>query len=368
MNLPFLNFKPMHDEIKEEIASKFEKVYDLNWFILGNEVSNFENQFSNYLEVKFCIGTGNGLDSLSLILKAYNIGEGDEVIIPSNTYIATALAVSYAGAKPIFVEADLKTYNINPDLIENAITKKTKAIMVVHLYGQVAQMDKIAKIAKKNNLKLIEDCAQAHGSTLFGKKAGTFGDAAGFSFYPGKNLGALGDGGAIVTNDEGVAKKIASLRNYGSNEKYYNEFKGVNSRLDEIQAAFLSIKLKYLDKWNNDRKRIAKTYMENIKNKNIILPYNIDGSEPVWHVFAIRCSQRDKLQTYLNENNIGALIHYPVPIHLQKAYEDLGYKKGDFPIAEKISDEVLSLPIWYGMKDLEIQNVIDVLNSFRLSD
>lgn len=365
MNIPFVNFKPMHDEIKNEMANAFQEVYNSNWFVLGNKVTEFEQQFSKYLGIKYCIGTGNGLDSLHLILEAYNIGKGDEVIVPSNTYIATALAVSYAGATPVFVEPDIKTYNINADLIENAITDKTKAIMVVHLYGQVAQMDKIVNIAKRHNLKLIEDCAQAHGAEFNGKKAGTFGDAAGFSFYPGKNLGALGDGGAIVTGDEKLAEKVMALRNYGSIKKYYNEYKGFNSRLDELQAAFLSVKLKYLDKWNNDRRRIAGIYIKNIKNKDIVLPFNIKGSNPVWHIFAIRCKKRSELKKYLKDNNVDTLVHYPIPIHMQKAYRDLGYTKGDFHIAEKISDQVLSLPMWYGMSVEEIKYVVNLINDFQ---
>jgi dTDP-4-amino-4,6-dideoxygalactose transaminase len=364
MNIPFVNFKQMHDEIHDEMTIAFQKVYSSNWFILGNSVSQFESEFSKYIGTNYCVGTGSGLDSLSLILKAYNIGVGDEVIVPSNTYIATALAVSYTGAVPVFVEPDIRTYNLDADLIEAAITNETKAIIVVHLYGQVAQMDKIVDIAKKYNLKLIEDCAQAHGATLYGKKTGAFGNAAGFSFYPGKNLGALGDGGAVLTDDEELAKKVVALRNYGSYEKYYNEYKGVNSRLDELQAAFLSVKLNYLDNWNEDRKRIAKVYMENIKNDDIILPYNIDGVDPIWHVFAIRCHRRNELQKYLEDNGISTMIHYPVPIHLQMAYMDLGHKEGDFPIAEKISKEVLSLPIWYGMNDDELAYVIYILNQF----
>lgn len=364
MNIPFVNFKPMHDEIRNDIAKVFEEVYNSNWFILGDKVSVFEKNFSEYIGTKYCIGTGNGLDSLSLILKGYDIGKGDEIIVPSNTYIATALAVSYTGAVPVFLEPDIGTYNINANLIENAITDKTKAILVVHLYGQTAQMNQIQQIAKRHNLLLIEDCAQAHGATFEGKNAGTFGNAAGFSFYPGKNLGALGDGGAVVTDDEQLAKKVAALRNYGSYQKYYNEYKGVNSRLDELQAAFLSVKLRNLDRWNEDRKRIAKLYIEGINNKNIILPYVIYEANPVWHVFAVRCSRRNELQEYLDANDIHTVIHYPIPIHLQEAYKGLGYKKGDFPIAEKISEEVLSLPMWYGMNDSEIEYIVDKLNKF----
>ncbi|MHC1682487.1 MAG: DegT/DnrJ/EryC1/StrS family aminotransferase [Clostridiaceae bacterium] len=365
MDLPFLNFKHMHNDIKEEIISKFTEVYDSGWFILGKEVLKFENKFAEYIGQKYCVGTGNCLDSLRLILEAYDIGCGDEVIVPSNTYIATALSISQVGAKPVFVEPNINTYNIDPNLIENSITVKTKAILVVHLYGQVVEIDKIIELGKKYNLKIIEDCAQAHGATFCGKKTGALGDAAAFSFYPGKNLGAFGDGGAVVTNDKDIANKIEMMRNYGSNKKYYNKYKGINSRLDELQAGFLNIKLKYLDVWNNERKKIAQIYMENIENKDIVLPYNIKESDSVWHVFAIRSLKRTKLQQYLKNNKIETLIHYPVPIHLQEAYKDLGLKKGDLPIAEKISDQILSLPIWYGMKEREIKYIIDVLNNFN---
>ncbi|MCY6356041.1 DegT/DnrJ/EryC1/StrS family aminotransferase [Clostridium sp. ZS2-4] len=365
MKIPFVNLRPMHEEIKSEMNQKFEKIYNKSWFILGEEVIRFEESFADYCETKYCVGCGNGLDALHLALKGLNISIGDEVIVPSNTYIATALAVSYAGAKPVFVEPDVETYNINSDLIENAITKNTKAVIVVHLYGQPAEMDKINLIAKKYNLKIIEDCAQAHGAKYKKKKIGSLGDAAGFSFYPGKNLGALGDGGAVTTDNKCLAKIITSLRNYGSNKKYFNEYKGFNSRLDEIQAGFLSVKLKYLNKWNEDRKKIASKYMSHIENNNIILPYVIDDVEPVWHLFAIRSKKRDELRNYLNKKGISTLIHYPIPIHLQKAYKELGFKQGTFPIAEKISKEVLSLPIWYGMKDEEIEYVIDILNKWK---
>ncbi|MFD3157164.1 DegT/DnrJ/EryC1/StrS family aminotransferase [Haloimpatiens sp. FM7330] len=365
MKIPFVNLKPMHEEIKSEMNSKFQEIYTKNWFILGKEVQNFEQSFSDYCNVKYCVGCGSGLDALHLALRGLNIGSGDEVIVPSNTYIATALAVSYAGAKPIFVEPNLETYNINPDLIEDAITRNTKALMVVHLYGQPAEMDRIKIIAKKYNLKIIEDCAQAHGAKYKDKIVGSLGTGAGFSFYPGKNLGALGDGGAVTTNNEELAKKVRALRNYGSNKKYFNEYRGFNSRLDEIQAGFLSVKLKYLKKWNEYRRKIAAKYILNIRNDNIILPHVIDNAEPVWHLFVVKSKKRKDLQKYLYEKGIGSLIHYPIPIHLQKAYKDLHFKQGDFPVAEKISKEVLSLPIWYGMKDREIEYVIDVLNKWK---
>mgnify|MGYP000878484707 CR=1 FL=1 len=365
MKIPFLNFGPMHSEIESEMTEKFLEVYHSNWFILGEQVENFEREFADYCGVKYCVGVGNGLESLTLILKAYCIGTGDEVIVPSNTYIATSLAISNVGANPIFVEPDIRTYNINPEIIEKYITNKTKAIMAVNLYGQTADLDEINNIAKKYNLKVIEDSAQAHGSLYKGRKAGSLGDASGFSFYPSKNLGALGDAGAVTTNDEKLADKIKVLRNYGSDRKYHNLYRGYNSRLDELQAGFLGTKLKYLDKWNNERKRIAGIYLSNIQNSKIILPYVPNYAEPIWHVFIVRTGERNRLQEYLKEKGIGTLIHYPIPMHLQPAYGDLGFKIGDFPIAEKIANEVLSIPMWYGMKDEEIQYVIDKINAWR---
>lgn len=364
MKIPFLNFEPMHTEVRKEMIDSFKNTYDSNWFILGKNVEAFETEFSKYCDADYCISCGNGLDALSIILRGYDVGKDDEVIVPSNTYIATALAVSYVGAKVIFVEPDINTFNIDVNKIEAAITNKTKAIIAVHLYGRPAETDKIKILCKKYNLKLIEDAAQAHGAIYNGKKTGNLADAAGFSFYPGKNLGALGDGGAIVTNDSALAEKVRAIRNYGSRIKYYNEYKGINSRLDEMQAGFLLVKLKYLNTWNSDRQKIAKIYLEKIKNSKIILPSINLVNESIWHVFAIRTGYRDDLIKYLKDNGIETLIHYPVPIHLQKAYTDLGYTIGDFPIAETISKTVLSLPIWYGMKYDEINYVIDVLNKW----
>ncbi|GEA33173.1 DegT/DnrJ/EryC1/StrS family aminotransferase [Clostridium diolis] len=364
MKIPFLKLERMHAEIRNEILSAFEKIYDKNIFILGDSVTAFEREFAKYCNVAHCISCGNGLDALSIILRGYDIGEGDEIIVPSNTYIATSLAVSYVGAKVVLVEPDIKTFNIDVNKIEAAITSRTKAVIAVHLYGRPAETDKIKLLCEKDNLKLIEDAAQAHGAIYGGKKAGNLGDAAGFSFYPGKNLGALGDGGAILTNDDILAKKVQAIRNYGSTIKYYNKYKGVNSRLDEIQAGFLSIKLKYLDKWNFDRQKTAKLYLEGINNNKIILPYVDSVQESIWHVFPIRTEFRDDLQSYLKANGIGTLIHYPVPIHLQKAYKDLGYKPGDFKVAEDISNTELSLPLWYGMNKNEINYIIDTLNKW----
>ncbi|EHI98523.1 Glutamine--scyllo-inositol transaminase [Clostridium sp. DL-VIII] len=364
MKIPFLNLEPMHAEIRNEILAAFEKVYDKNIFILGDSVDAFEKEFANYCNALYCISCGNGLDALSIILRGYDIGEGDEVIVPCNTYIATALAVSYVGAKVVLVDPDIKTFNIDINKIEEAITPKTKAIIAVHLYGRPAEIDKIKLICKQHNLKLIEDAAQAHGAIYNGKRAGNLGDAAGFSFYPGKNLGALGDAGAILTSDITLAKKVKAIRNYGSEIKYHNEYKGVNSRLDEMQAEFLRVKLKYLDKWNTDRQKIVKLYLEKINNSKIILPYIDSVQKSIWHVFAIRTEFRDELQSYLNTNGINTLIHYPIPIHLQKAYKDLGYKQGDFKVAETLSNTVLSLPLWHGMTIEEVNYIIDVLNKW----
>lgn len=364
MKIPFLNLEPMHTQIKDEIIEAFEKIYDRNWFILGQSVEDFEKEFANYCNADYCISCGNGLDALSIILRGYDIGEGDEVIVPSHTYIATALAVSYVGAKVVFVEPDITTFNIDVSKIEEAITNKTKAIIAVHLYGRPAETDKIKLLCEKYNLKLIEDAAQSHGAMYKNKKTGNLGDAAGFSFYPGKNLGALGDGGAIVTNDSLLAKKVRAIRNYGSTIKYNNEYKGINSRLDEIQAEFLRIKLPYLDKWNSNRQKSAKLYLEKINNSKIILPCINSVTESIWHVFILRTEYRDDLISYLKNNGIETLIHYPIPIHLQNAYKDLGYNPGDFPVVETISKTVLSLPLWYGMKDDEINYVINVLNKW----
>ncbi len=365
MNVPFVSFKPMEAELDEDIRAAFERVYTNSWYIGGKEDELFESEFAKYCNTKYCVGVGNGLDALMLSLKALNIGAGDEVIVPSNTYIATALAVTYVGATPIFVEPDINTYNINPDLIEEKITSKTKAIMPVHLYGQPCDMDPIMEIAKRHNLFVVEDCAQAHGATYRGQIIGSFGDAAGFSFYPGKNLGALGDAGATVTNNEELAIKIRALGNYGSDYKYHHIYKGNNSRLDEFQAAFLSAKLPHLNRMNEERRRIAKMYLEGITNPYIILPTVPDYANPVWHIFGIRSDRRDELEKYINENGIGTNKHYPIPMHMQKCYEDLGYKMGDYPIAEEISRTELSLPMYYGLTEEQINHVIDTINKFE---
>ncbi len=365
MNVPFASFRPMHEELKEQLAAAYATVMERSYFIQGSECEAFEKEFAAYCESKYCVGVATGLDALYLILKAYGIGKGDEVIVPSNTFIATALAVSYVGATPIFVEPEIQTYNINPSKVENAITGRTKAIMAVHLQGRAADMDSIQSIAQKYNLKVIEDAAQAHGTRYKGKRVGSLGNAAAFSFYPGKNLGAMGDGGAVVTNDKELADKVRALGNYGSDYKYHHIYQGTNSRLDEMQAAFLRVKLTMLDKWNEDRKRIAKKYFDGIKNNQIVLPLQPnDEFDHIYHVFAVRCDRRDELEKYLSEHGIGTVKHYPVPMHLQPCYAELDIKQGELPIAEEISEMILSIPMFYGMKDEEVEYVIDVINQF----
>lgn len=364
MNIPFVSFLPMEKELNEELKNAFERVLSSSWYIKGRECEFFENDFSKFCGADYCVGVGNGLDALMLGLKALDIGEGDEVIVPSNTYIASVLAITYVGASPILVEPDISTFNIDPALIERAITEKTKAIMPVHLYGQPCDMTSIIQIAIKYNLKIIEDCAQAHGAKYKGQKVGTFGDIAGFSFYPGKNLGALGDAGAIITNNSELADKVRALGNYGSDFKYHHIYKGNNSRLDEIQAAFLSVKLKHLERMNEERRRVAQLYSEGINNSKIIIPIVNKECVPVWHIYAIRCKERDALEIYLNDKGIGTNKHYPIPIHLQECYKDLNVSKGMLPIAEEISETELSLPMYYGITDDEVRYIIKTINEF----
>lgn len=366
MKIPFVSFKPLEKELDTELRAAFERVYTNSWYIGGKEDQNFELEFAKYCDCNYCVGTGNGLDALMLPLKALGIGAGDEVIVPANTYIATALAVSYCGATPVLVDASLTDYNIDADLIEKKITEKTKAIMPVHLYGHPCDMDCIMELAKKYNLYVIEDCAQAHGALYKDKKVGSFGIAAGFSFYPGKNLGALGDAGATVTDDEEIATKVRALGNYGSDYKYHHVYMGNNSRLDELQAAFLTAKLPILEKVNNERRRIANRYLAEIHNEHLILPKISDKVLPVWHIFAIRCKARHQLENYLEDKGIGYNKHYPIPIHLQDCYKDMGYKKGDFPVAEEIAETEISIPMFYGMKEEEIDYVIKALNNFKI--
>lgn len=365
MNIPFVSFLPMERELDKELRNAFERVYRRSMYIGGEEDKAFECAFAKYCNVEYCIGTGNGLDALMLALKALGINEGDEVIVPSNTFIATALAVTYVGATLVLVDPDIRTFTIDTARIEEKITENTKAIMPVHLYGQPCDMEPILKLAEKYGLYIVEDCAQAHGAVYKGEKVGAFGIAAGFSFYPGKNLGALGDGGAVVTNNKILAEKIRALGNYGSSYKYHHIFQGNNSRLDEMQAAFLNEKLPHLDHMNEERRRIAARYLDEIDNPDIILPYVLPDTVPVWHIFAVRCRRRDKLEGYLAGHGIVTNKHYPIPIHLQKCYQDLGLKKGSLQIAEEISETELSLPLYYGMTDKEVQYVIDCLNRFK---
>lgn len=379
-SIPFYDIGESYRELHTEIDIAVKQVLNKGWYILGEEVSFFEKEFASYTGSRHCVGVSNGLDALFLVLKAWGIGAGDEVIVPSNTYIATWLAVSYCGATPVPVEPDIRTYNINPELIESSITDKTKAIIPVHLYGMPADMKPIMKIAAKYNLKVLEDAAQAHGAEYDNKKCGSLGHAAAFSFYPGKNLGAFGDGGAITTDDKDVAERVRILANYGSKEKYLNECKGYNCRLDEIQAAMLRVKLHYLDKWNLKRNRVAQAYSE-IENPNITLPYKdlkcnkteketaflqpLSGLEsiPCWHQYIIRCKQRDKLKKYLSDNNIETLIHYPIPPHKQKAYKEMN--EFNYPISEEIHNEVLSLPINQVLLKQELLCIIDVIKKFE---
>ncbi|MCQ2534445.1 MAG: DegT/DnrJ/EryC1/StrS family aminotransferase [Clostridia bacterium] len=366
MNVPFVSLRPMHDELRDKLDKAYNLVLDRSMYIQGDECELFEKEFASYCDAKHCIGVATGLDAIYLILRAMEIGAGDEVIVPSNTFIATALAVSYCGATPVFVEPVIENFNIDVDRIEEAITDKTKAIIAVHLQGRPSDMDTVNAIAKKHNLKVIEDAAQAHGARYKGKKVGSLSDAAAFSFYPGKNLGALGDAGCVVTNNDDIASKVRALGNYGSDYKYHHIYKGTNSRLDEIQAAFLRVKLPELDKWNDARRAIAARYISEIKNPLIKLPVASDETfEHIYHVFAVRCDRRDELEAYLKDRGIGTVKHYPVPMHLQEAYADLNISEGDLPIAEEISNTILSIPMYYGMTEEEINYVISSINDFK---
>ena len=365
MKVKFSDLKPLEKALNNDIHEAFDLVLSSSWYIRGEQCKKFESSFSHYCSTNYCVGVANGLDSLTLSLLSLGIGKNDEVIVPANSFIATALAVSKTGATPVFVDPYIDTYCINPIAVKEKITKNTKAIICVHLYGQPCEMDELIRVSKESGIYLIEDCAQSHGATYKGKKVGGFGAISGFSFYPGKNLGALGDGGAITTNDEELYKFVKIYSNYGSEIKYNHIYTGINSRLDELQAAFLSVKLKYLDIINADRRRVADYYLKNIRNENVILPKVLMDTEPVWHVFALRCKHRDKLESYLNSNGIETNKHYPIPIHLQKCYHSLGYKFGDFPNAEEISCTEISLPIFYGMNLDELEYVVNVVNKFK---
>ncbi len=369
LSVPFLNMKEPYLELREELDAAYWRVMESGWYILGEEVEAFEQEFAAYTGVKHCVGVGNGLEALHLILRAAGIGEGDEVIVPANTYIATWLAVSYAGAMPVPVEPVERTYNIDPERIEAAVTPQTKAIMAVHLYGQPADMDVINDIAARHGLQVFADAAQAHGARYKGRRVGSLCSATGWSFYPGKNLGAFGDAGAVTTHDDQLAERLRILRNYGSQTKYYNEVKGFNSRLDPLQAAFLRVKLPYLDAWNARRAQIARLYLEALSaHSSLILPVVPDWTEPAWHLFVIRHPRRDQLQQYLKEQGIGTLVHYPVPPHLQDAYRELSMPLDTFPISEAIHREVLSLPIGPHLSNDEKTKVIDSICSFSLTD
>jgi dTDP-4-amino-4,6-dideoxygalactose transaminase len=365
MKIPFLSFQPMQESIREEMINSFTEVYDSAWYVLGKKVEAFEQEYASYNSVSHCIGVSNGLDALVISLKTLHIGVGDEVIVPSNTFIASVLAVTYVGATPVFVEPDEKTYNINPVSIDRAITSKTKAIIAVHLYGQACDMTAISRIAEKHRLFIIEDNAQAHGASFNNKITGSWGHINATSFYPGKNLGALGDAGAITTNDQALADKARVFRNYGSQKKYYNQEAGFNMRLDELQAAFLSVKLKHIDKWTRQRQEIAEWYRQLLMGTgDIILPFIHSESTHVYHLFVITTHKRDELMKFLSEGNIQTQIHYPVPPHLQDCYKYLGFSKGDFPIAEKLAETCLSLPLYPGMSRPEVEFVADNIKRF----
>lgn len=361
--IKFLDLEKINNRFRDEIDARIKKMLDSGWYLQGEENEIFTKNFAKYCNTKYCLGVGNGLDALSLIIKGYGFGVGDEIIVPANTYIATILAITQNSCTPILVEPDINNYNINPNLIEEKITSKTKAIMVVHLYGQAVQMDKIWELAKKYNLKIIEDSAQAHGAIYRGKRTGNLGDASAFSFYPGKNLGCMGDGGCITTNDEMLYNKVKALANYGSDRKYHHIYKGVNSRLDEIQAAVLDVKLKYLDEDNNRRRIIAEYYCKNIKNPEIILPRVDDYESHVFHVFVVRTKNRDDFQKYLSENDIQTIIHYPTPPHKQEAYRE--WNNLSYPVTEEIHNTIISLPISPVMTDEEINRVVGVVNNYK---
>ena len=361
--IKFLDLHKINERFRNEIDERITQVLDSGWYILGEQVRVFEKNFANFCGVKHCIGCANGLDALNLIIKGFGFTDGDEIIVPANTYIASILAISQNGCKPILVEPDINTYNINPDLIEQKITDKTKAIMVVHLYGQAVEMEKIWDIAKRYNLKIIEDSAQSHGAIYKGKRAGNLGDASGFSFYPGKNLGCMGDGGCVTTSDDELAYRIRAIANYGSDYKYHHIFKRTNSRLDEIQAAVLDIKLKHLDEDNDRRREIAKFYRENIKNPNIILPQLKEEENHVWHIFAVRINDRDRLKKYLEGNGIETNIHYPTAPHKQECYKEWHHLS--FPVSEKIHKEILSLPISPVLTNEEVTKIVKVINDYE---
>jgi dTDP-4-amino-4,6-dideoxygalactose transaminase len=368
MQIPFLSFEKINGQVQAEIFSVFESFFNSSKYVLADQVEKFENAYAAYNNTQYCIGVSNGLDGLFLALRSLNIGAGDEVIIPSHTYIATMLAVTHTGASPVLVEPDKETYNIDPTKIEAAITNNTKAIIPVHLYGQACVMNEIISIAQKHGLMVIEDNAQAHGAAFGGRNTGSWGHINATSFYPAKNLGALGDAGALTTNDENLARQAKLLRNYGSEIKYHHQEIGYNMRMDECQAAFLSVKLKYLEDWTRQRQQIAFMYEQALKEiGELVLPAKHPDADHVYHLYVIRTPDRSDLQHHLHKKGIGTLIHYPIANHLQPAYRSLGYKKGSFPIAEEIADTCLSLPMWPGMRQIHINYVADEIKSFFAS-
>ncbi|WP_297326749.1 DegT/DnrJ/EryC1/StrS family aminotransferase [uncultured Bartonella sp.] len=359
----FLDLKKINNRFRTEIDCRIKDVFDRGWYLTGQENEIFSQNFAAYCGVKYAVGVANGLDALNLIIKGYGFGAGDEIIVPANTYIASILAISENGCTPVLVEPDITTYNINPDLVEAAITPNTRAIMVVHLYGQAVRMEKIWQIACKHHLKVIEDAAQAHGAKYQGRRTGNLGDAAGFSFYPGKNLGCMGDGGMVTTSDEELYEKIKALANYGSIKKYVHLYKGVNSRLDEIQAAILDVKLKYLDKDNAKRREISAYYRKMVTNPNIIMPQARDEDGHVWHIFVVRTENRDRLKNYLRDKGIETNIHYPTPPHKQQAYKE--WNNRHYPVTEKIHKEVLSVPISPVLTNDEVEAIVEALNMYE---
>ena len=365
MQIPYLDLGKIHRDIQKELDEAYQQVMNRQWFIGGKADERFEYEFATYCGAKECVGTGNGLDAIRLILLAYGIGAGDEVIVPANTFIATVLAITYVGATPVFVDADKDTYLIDTDKIEEKITDNTKAIIVVHLYGRAVSVNKIRKIAEMHSLIIIEDAAQAHGAVIEGRRTGSLGDAAAFSFYPGKNLGALGDAGAVVTNDKGIANKVRALGNYGSYEKYHHVYKGCNSRLDELQAAFLSVKLPYLDMWNKERRRIANIYTDGIKNPKIVIPQMpLEKEEHVFHIYPVLIRERDDFTRYMQRCGITTNVHYPIPIMGQLAYEEYREQVEYYPVTKQICEQEVSLPLYPGMTEEQIKWIIECANRF----
>lgn len=362
--VPFLDLRGAHAELRDELAAAFERVMSSGWYVLGEEVTAFESEFAQYCGVDHCVGVANGLEALELILRALGIGAGDEVLVPSNTYIATWLAVSNVGAKPVPVEPDMRTYNMNPECVAAAVTGRTRAILVVHLYGQSADMDPILQLAAKRGLAVVEDAAQAHGARYKGRRVGSLGKAAGFSFYPTKNLGAAGDGGAVTTNDGQLADRVKVLRNYGSKRKNENEVRGMNSRLDELQAALLRVKLRYLDEWNHRRSGVAGKYLQDLAELSVVLPHVPSWADPAWHLLVVRSERRDALQSALAKCGVQTLVQYPIPPHLQPAYRDLGFGPNAFPISERIHREVLSLPMGPHLGRDQQEHVVTALRDF----